>query len=201
MKKIYLVVLCALISAGTYAQGIGFGVKAGANVANVKISDGQYSLDTKPKIGFHGGVFVTIMITDALGVQPELLLSTQGAKYDVDYFDGKLILNYVAIPLLVRYNINDMFSIHAGPQFGILVKADEEYDGDTYSVKDDFKSMDIAGAIGLEVNLPANLGVGARYLFGLSSALTSDNSFGDAKLKNGVIQVYVIYRIKRIDNN
>jgi hypothetical protein len=92
MKKIYLVVLCALISAGTHAQGIGFGAKVGVNVANAKISEGSYSLDTKPKIGFHGGVFVTILFTDNLGVQPELLLSTQGAKYNEDYFEGKLIL-------------------------------------------------------------------------------------------------------------
>jgi hypothetical protein len=197
MKTIYVIALCASISAGAYAQGIGFGVKLGANVANTKISDGDYKLDTTPKIGVHGGVYVTFLFTDNFGLQPELLLSTQGATYDEDYFEGKLMLNYVTIPVLARFNINDMFSIHAGPQFGFLLSADEEYDGDTYSVKDDFNSVDISGALGLEVNLPANFGVGARYVFGISSALTDDNSFGDAKLKNGVFQIYVLFRIIR----
>jgi len=57
-----------------------------------------------------------------------LLLSPQGAKYS-DFYGGKLILSYITIPVLVRYNINDMFSVHAGPQFGFLLKADENFDG------------------------------------------------------------------------
>jgi hypothetical protein len=98
------------------------------------------------------------------------------------------------IPVLLRYNINEMLSLHVGPQFGILVKAEEEFDGDTEDIKDDFKSSDISGAFGVEVDLPIKLGVGVRYVLGLSNVVADDGSFGDAELKNGVIQVYAKFR-------
>jgi hypothetical protein len=148
------------------------------------------------KFGFHGGVFVTFMFTDKLGLQPELLYSTQGSEYDESTFDGTLKMDYLNIPVLLRYNINEMISIHVGPQFGILVKAEEEIDGDAEDIKDDFKGSDISGAFGVEIDLPAKLGFGARYVIGLSNVLADDGSFGDAELKNGVIQVYLKFRIK-----
>lgn len=195
MKKILVsLVLVILCSATLWAQGIGFGIKAGANISNTNISSDDYSLDTKSKFGFHGGVFFTFMFSEKLGIQPELLYSTQGSEYDESSFDGKLTIDYVNIPVLLRYNINETFSVHAGPQFGILLKAEEEFDGDTGDVKDDFKSSDISGAFGIEVDLPMKLGFGARYVLGLSNVLADDGSFGDAELKNGVIQVYAKFR-------
>jgi hypothetical protein len=197
MKKIFIAVGFVLVCAiNLMAQGLGFGIKAGANISNTNISSDQYSLDTKSKFGFHGGVFVTFMFSDKLGVQPELLYSTQGSEYDESTFDGALSMDYINIPVLLRYNINEMFSVHVGPQFGILVKAEEEINGNTEDIKDDFKSSDVSAAFGVEVDLPAKLGFGARYVIGLSNVLADAGSFGDAELKNGVIQVYVKFRIK-----
>ena len=196
MKTLLTSLMLALIcSTGLLAQGIDFGVKAGANIANQKIS-GDYDIDTKAIVSFHGGVFVVWMFTEQLGLQPELLLSMQGSKEKDDTYDYKIITNYVNIPVLVRYNINDMFSVHAGPQFGILVSAKEEFDGDKDDIKDDFKTMDVGLAIGAEANLPvANLGVGLRYIIGLTNVLTDDGSFDDTELKNGVFQIYVTFKI------
>jgi hypothetical protein len=120
----------------------------------------------------------------------------QGSEYDIPSVEGNLTLSYLNVPILLRYNINDMLSIHAGPQFGVLMSAEEEFDGDTSDVKDDFKGSDISGAFGIEVDLPMKIGFGARYVLGLSNALTDDGSFGDAKLKNSTIQVYVKFRLK-----
>jgi len=196
MKKVSAtLLLISICSAGLYAQGLGFGIKAGANFANQNIS-GSGSFDTKMKVLFHGGVFVTVMFSEKLGVQPELLFSMQGCKYDITGYDGGLTTNYLILPILVRYNINDMFSVHAGPQFGFLLSAEEEFDGDKEDIKDDFKGSDIGLAFGLEADLIAKLGVGARYILGLSNTLDSNGSFGDAELKNGVIQIYVKFRIK-----
>jgi Outer membrane protein beta-barrel domain len=198
MKTLFATLMVfSICSSGLHAQGLDFGVKAGVNIANQKLSSDNYELDTKAKVLFHGGVFVTWMFTEKLGLQPEVLLSMQGSKYDYDGYDAGLITNYIIVPVLVRYNINDMFSVHAGPQFGFLLSAEEEDDGDKEDVKDDFKGTDIGAAFGLEVDLPANFGVGARYILGLSNVLADDASFGDAELKNGVIQIYVKFRIVR----
>jgi len=192
MKTLLLSLMQALVcSACLYAQGIDFGVKAGANIANQKLT-GDFKLDTKAIVSFHGGVFVVWMFAEQLGLQPELLLSMQGSKDKDDMYDYKITTNYVNIPVLVRYNINDMFSVHAGPQFGILISAKEEFDGDKDDIKDDFKTMDVGLAIGAEANLPVpNLGVGLRYIIGLTNVLSDDGSFDDTELKNGVCQLYV----------
>jgi len=187
----------SICSTGLVAQEIDFGVKAGANIANQKIT-GDFELDTKAIVSFHGGVFVVWMFTEQIGLQPELLLSMQGSKDKDDLYDYKIITNYVNIPVLVRYNINDMFSVHAGPQFGILVSAKEEFDGDKEDIKEDFKTMDVGLALGAEANLPVpNLGVGLRYIIGLTNVLKEGESFDDTELKNGVFQIYVTYKIIR----
>jgi hypothetical protein len=196
MKKIVVTVFLLGAGAVAFAQGLGFGLKGGVNIANTDISSDQFTLDTKSKIGFHGGVFVNLMLSDKFGLQPELLYSLQGSEYDIPSVEGNLTLSYLNVPILLRYNINDMLSIHAGPQFGVLMSAEEEFDGDTSDVKDDFKGSDISGAFGIEVDLPMKIGFGARYVLGLSNALTDDGSFGDAKLKNSTIQVYVKFRLK-----
>lgn len=197
MKKLLATVFfLGVCTTALFAQGFGFGIKGGVNIANTDISSDQFTLDTKSKMSFHGGVFVNLMFTDKLGIQPELLYSLQGSEYDIPSVEGKLSLAYVNVPVLLRYNINDLLSLHIGPQFGFLMNAEEEFDGDTADVKDDFKSSDISGAFGVEVDLPMKIGFGARYVLGLSNALTDDGSFGDAELKNSTIQVYVKFRLK-----
>ena len=194
MKNLLTSLLFASICSTAISQGIDFGIKAGANIANQKLT-GDYNFDTKAIVSFHGGVFVVWMFNEHLGIQPELLLSMQGSKEKDDTYDYKIITNYVNIPLLVRYNINDMFSVHAGPQFGILISAKEEYDGDKQDIKDDFKTTDIGLALGAEADLPINLGVGLRYIIGLTNVIKEGESFDDTELKNGVFQVYVTFKI------
>jgi hypothetical protein len=80
MKTLFASVLLASIcSTGLLAQGIDFGVKAGVNIANQKLT-GDFDLDTKAIVSFHGGVFVVWMFTEQLGLQPELLLSMREAR-------------------------------------------------------------------------------------------------------------------------
>jgi hypothetical protein len=195
MKTLFASLLLASIcSTGLHAQGIDFGLKAGVNVANQKLT-GDFDLDTKAKIGFHGGFFVTWMFTEQLGLQPELLFSMLGSKSDEDFFDYAIATNYASIPVLVRFDITEMFSVHAGPQFNFLLSAEEDFGGDALDIKDDFKGTDIGIAVGAEADLPANLGVGLRYVIGISNVLDENGSFDDTELKNGVFQIYVKYRI------
>jgi hypothetical protein len=90
-----------------------------------------------------------------------------------------------------------MFSVHAGPQFGILVSAKEEFDGDKPDIKEDFKTTDIGLALGAEADLPVNVGVGIRYIIGLTNVIKEGESFDDTELKNGVFQIYVTFKIIR----
>jgi hypothetical protein len=59
------------------AQSIRFGAKAGVNFASV---GGEDVPNLEGKTGFHIGGLVEILFTEKLGIQPEILYSTQGAK-------------------------------------------------------------------------------------------------------------------------
>lgn len=193
MKKLTFTSAIVLIAMYSIAQGISGGIKAGLNLANQKISGDGISFDTKSKAGLHAGAYVTIMFSEKLGLQPEALFSMQGTKFDIDGFDVQTNFNYLNVPILVRYNITDMISLHAGPQFGFLLSAEAESDGDKEDIKDEFKGTDIGGAFGLGVDLPMGLGFGARYIIGLSEL--ADDTDNSGEWKNSALQLYACYKL------
>ena len=55
MKTLFAsLILASFCSAGLHAQRIDFDIKAGANIANQKLT-GDFNLDTKAIVSFHGG--------------------------------------------------------------------------------------------------------------------------------------------------
>ena len=195
MKKLLLTGIVMVFAFCSFAQGISGGVKAGMNLANQNYSGDGVSLDTKVKPGLHAGVFFLILFNEKFGIQPEVLFSMQGAKWDFGGDDAKFKFNYINVPVLFRYNITELISVHAGPQIGILASAKiEDEDGDEEDIKDDFKGTDFGGAFGAEVDLPNGLGFGARYVVGLSNIVEDQPDF-DEEGKNNTIQLYVKYRI------
>jgi hypothetical protein len=101
--------------------------------------------------------------------------------------------SYVTIPVMVKLYLLAGLNIQAGPQFGLLTKA--EYDG--VDIKDELKGSDISANIGLGWDLPFGLTVDARYNLGLSDI--SDNP-GFGELKSRVIQISVGYKIFKFGN-
>jgi len=185
MKKIILVAVIAISSfVGANAQ-TAFGAKAGLNVANLSGDvDGNKSL-----IGFNVGVFAEITLADSFYLQPELLYSTQGAKYDDSEFDisADLNLNYIIIPMMFKYDVANRFYLEAGPQIGFLVMA-EVLDQD---VKDDMESVDFGVNFGLSYGFTEKLFAQARYNIGMSD-IVKDNE-GD-KISNAVLSFSLGYK-------
>ena len=63
MKKIFLsiaVISAITISSKIHAQGVGVGIKAGANFANQSITD----ISTDSKTGFHGGAYLILAFSE-----------------------------------------------------------------------------------------------------------------------------------------
>src|SRR6186713_85007 len=138
MKKIALVLVAGLSLASAKAQ-IQFGVKAGANFANVTKVDGSKTL-----VSINGGVLANIPLAGALSLQPEVVYSGQGAKGD----GGKTTLNYINVPVLVKYSLPVGVFFQTGPQIGFLTSAKDKADGgESVNVKDAFKSTDFSWAL------------------------------------------------------
>jgi len=192
MKK-FTTVLCIMFfaSVGAFAQGVSGGIKAGLNLANQTYSSNGYTTSPSFLPALHGGVYLTAMFTNHLGLQPELLYSGQGAKSSND----KIKMAYINVPVLVRYNVNSLLSFHAGPQIGFLASAKEKISSTSTDVKSDYKSTDISIAAGVGIDLPMKLNFSFRFVKGLSDISNiADNTY-NVKAKNYALQFSVGYKL------
>ena len=164
MKKKSLLFAAVLCSMGVWAQKPVFGLKAGLNVADVKVQNVDNAFDTK--LGFHVGGLAHLHISDKIAFQPEVQFSTQGAELNNN---DDLQLNYINVPLMFQYMFNNGFRIEAGPQLGFLVNAEQESGSVTSDVKNDYKGVDVGLGLGLNYLTYSGFGVGARYNLGLSN--------------------------------
>ena len=96
MKKIILSALAVFVFGFTNAQEVKFGLKGGLNVANIT---GDIE-DNSSKVGFHVGGFAEIKVSEKFSVQPELLFSTQGTKFDFEGTNVNFNLSYLNIPIM-----------------------------------------------------------------------------------------------------
>jgi hypothetical protein len=133
------------------------------------------------------------MVSETFGIQPELLYNSVGSKFDIAGADYVYQLDYVTLPIMLRYNPVPIFNIHLGPQFGFLMSAKAKYDGDSEDIKDGYKGLDLGAGIGLGVDLPMGLGLSARYVIGLSNI--AEEADAEESLKNNTVQLAVSYKL------
>jgi hypothetical protein len=96
-------------------------------------SDAGPEQDYEVTWGFAGGISASYNFNDYLGVGLDVLYSNQGQKYKgtqsgtgISYtYTAKATLNYLKLPLLLRFNSNPnsvvQFSAFLGPQFSFLL--------------------------------------------------------------------------------
>ncbi len=189
MKKLALVILAGISFATANAQ-FQFGAKGGFNFSTWSGSD---SHDAKTLVNFNVGVFARLPLVDRLSLQPELVYSVQGFRYDGNP-DGSQHFNYLNIPILLRYSAGSGFGIYTGPQIGFLLSAHEKFSGNSYNEKDRFNSTDFAWAVGLSYKIPASrLGIDARYNFGIANIEDRYKTGRTGSARNDVFQLGVTY--------
>jgi Outer membrane protein beta-barrel domain len=191
MKKGILFIFL-LAGTASFAQKFELGVKAGANISNFYGSDNASQLKANSYVGFHGGAFVSLFLGKVFAIQPEVLLSTQGAKVDdISGNEKDYKLTYINIPVMLKFRSMGGFYVEAGPQIGFNVNSKVSGTGEDFA-----KSTDLSIAGGLGYHSPIGLGIGARYTAGLSKLGDFDVANpGDPNWKNGVIQVSVFYTL------
>jgi len=214
MKKLLLsaaVALLAVAAAPTaHAQGIRFGVKAGANLSNLAgdvVNQDQF----KNRFGFQGGVMVNFGLGDILSIQPEVLYSQKGFKYADQQFTvlnntyrntGSVRYDYLDVPILVRVRAAGIF-FEVGPQYSYLLNVSTDrtqtINGNVVSTAgsgtsnlDNVKRNELGYVGGLGYQASNGVMLGVRY----SGAFTdfakdgySNNDFRNAR--NSTFQAYV----------
>ena len=197
MKKIILSAVAVMAFGFANAQDAKFGVKGGVNFATLS---GDVENESSI-VGFNVGGFAEIKISDKFSVQPELLYSTQGAKFEYSEFGNTyketLKLAYLNLPVMAKYYVAPKFSLEAGPQIGFLLSAKDEYSGEGMSgsanVKDNFNSIDFGLNFGAGFDFTDNFSAGIRYNLGLSN-IADTEAGDDTKVTSNVLSLSVGYK-------
>lgn len=183
MKKTLLSLSLVLITIVAFGQAkIDIGVKAGANFANTDIS-GSESITA-----LHGGAYALVKLAN-IGIQPEVLFSKQGSSFSGG---SEVNLNYVNVPVMLKLYLPGGLNVQAGPQFGVLLNAEDE---DGTDLKDNLKSSDLSAAFGAGWDAPFGLQVSARYVLGLSDINDFD---GGESIKNKTFQLAIGYSLFKL---
>jgi hypothetical protein len=201
MKRFLLSAL--LVGAASAAQAQYFGLKGGLNAA---VLDGeQLQQNTKYNTSYHVGAFYNYNLVGPLSLRPELQYSVQGSEFKSDTEDYTTKLYYLAVPVLLDLKLGPVH-LQAGPQFGVLVQAEQkgtkftgisngtpQYGSVQGQVLDQFKRQDFSLCAGAEVDLGKTFAVGGRFNAGLNDIADFDDirSANDPRLKNRVIQGYL----------
>tara|TARA_R110002124_G_scaffold254044_3_gene419534 strand:- start:33337 stop:33930 length:594 start_codon:yes stop_codon:yes gene_type:complete len=195
MKKLFLfTALCLFLTVSSFAQGVvRFGAKAGLNIASIggdAYVTGFSGFDSRTS--FHLGGLVEIPITEKISIQPEVLYSSQGSKFNFGFGSNPDVkLDYINVPILGKYHIIEGLSGELGPVIGVLVNAKATGDGEDEDIKEFYKSTDIGVAIGASYRLPMGVFFSLRYNKGVTDI--NDDPDISAKNQNNVFQVSAGY--------
>ncbi len=199
MKKLFLGAAIAMSSL-TLAQQ--FGIKAGMNVSSLSSEEGLEN--QKSKIGFNAGLFMNAPIAANFSIQPELIYTQYGDKYNANVLGNNYSftrnLDYIALPIMFQYNATPSFYLEAGPEFGLLVSAKNKLTNqDTNNVidesrnyKDDLNSFNFGLGLGAGYYFTPNIGLTARYVAGFTD-IAKDRPTGSS-VKNNAFQVGLAYK-------
>lgn len=186
MRRLFLIVLFGILGVGvTSAQELDFGLKAGLNYSDFMNVKGT---DMSSRTGYQIGAFAGIKL-GKIGIQPELLYSQQGAKFD----HNKINLNYVNVPILLKYYLVSGLNIQVGPQFGFVV--DDNINKVFKGIGEDVKAekFDLSGLVGVGIDLPFGIRVDGRYNFGLSKTIKANGGVEMIEPKNSLFSIAVGY--------
>lgn len=145
-----IVIMSLLMVIPASAQIFGIGAKGGLNFANLRgditivEEDFEFSLDLKNKTGFVAGVSFSSGLLPFITLQPEILYSEKGARFeetetipldDLGFpgqtasatVDGTIDLKYIEIPILIRARLPvpglSPF-VYAGPSLAYNLSSD-----------------------------------------------------------------------------
>jgi len=199
MKKIYLTLIALFYISISFSQekNIEFGVKLGANYTTSSISKSDYiKFDSKSGLNFGG--FVNYTVSNKIIIRPELLYSTQNLAVKTELFNTSELTTefkhftlketYINLPILIKYEFIEKFSLLIGPQVGYIINNDARtiLEGRIRLFEKAKDRLNFSSNIGLSFKINEKIETEFRYNLGL----TELNGF-----KNSVLQLNFGYKI------
>lgn len=218
MRKILLL----LIFTGIYelqAQNIEYGLKGGVNMSSF-VENFDTPVDNKYKLGFQLGGYAKFSLLEKLYLQPELLYSLQGTRFDLDISQvtlpqsdsdslfpegsskGNQQESNIILPVMLQYYFTEKFNIEFGPQLDFLfhTKSDElrTTNSGIVSEKRNYNESDFNFGlnVGVGYSFTEKVGVGFRYNYGFNrlEGASFDNK-SSSKSRNSIFSFNFEYRL------
>ena len=173
-----------------------FSFRAGLNSAQLDF--GGFKVD--PVIGLNiGASYELLNLSDKIILRPEIMFSQQGfSVLNEEYgesgyidVDKKINLNYLTLPLNLDFQIDNKFSIVAGPYIGLLLNKGQFKEIDLQD--DNVKSADFGFNAGINYAITNKIKLDVRYLAG-SNILKTTGDFLDLEANNKVWQFGIIIK-------
>lgn len=198
MKKFAIFILAASLIHSDIVAQVGYGFRAGVNMANWKgdaasslkdiVSVTNGAVVTTGRTGFHAGAYLSVPAGDIISIEPAVMFSQKGFTINGDLevkalnFLGagarvQVQSSYIDIPVLIRARITEGLSVYGGPQVSYLVKNNLHTDVNALGfslvrkdldITNQFNRLDMGLSAGLGYKLPNGLNLNAGYDFGLS---------------------------------
>lgn len=187
MHKFFRISTLAVLALGAtaltaQAQGAKqFGILAGVGFANMSTSGDFDGLEMGTRTGFVGGLYFSLPVAARMAIEPEVLYTMKGTKFED--IDPTVDLNndYIEIPILFKYNFNDAGGPYllAGPSVGFSISCNLTDGTDEADCEDVFGSTatTFGGVLGLGFQ-KNRFGLEGRYDFDFGDA------FEDVEAKN-----------------
>lgn len=162
------ILACPLVGHAQHTSRSGLGYMFGPQAATWHSEAVIY----RPVLGFEAGLYSPITAGNRWEIQPELLLSLQGASRDRPEGERSTMRNLsVIVPVSLKFFLTPAFNIQAGVQGGYLILANA---GGT-DIRDQVSKLDLGLNLGIGIGTRSGIDLTLRYYNGLSNTLAEDN--------------------------
>jgi hypothetical protein len=195
-----LLVMIILIFTFTQTQAqFKFGIRGGLNMSSMTFKTSGIALDPSMVAGFHIGAITEIGIAGNLKIQPGILYSSKGTKYESGGNEMKISPQVVEIPinLAYRFDLGGIgLSINAGPYLAFGIGGTVEDPDGSFDIsfgstdENDMKPLDYGLNLGASIYF-GKVFVTAQYGVGLANLWPATSL--DGTMKMGVIGLSVGY--------
>ncbi|MBQ6648616.1 MAG: PorT family protein [Muribaculaceae bacterium] len=200
MKKIVIALMCTILATGAAMaqEKFTFGPKIGVDYTHYWGENVEHG----GHLNYQAGVFMECRFTSKFSIAPEVVFAAQGGKYDfkrnIEGIDVELKetdhVNYINVPVMLKYYVAPALSIDFGPQLGFNVYSKNTIEGkveklkekETTDMKKYTKTVDFGLGLGLTYNITEEVFIQARYTMGLTKVFNVDD---DSKNGNGQIAI------------
>lgn len=162
MKKVLMIAVVVLGTSIVQAQDKKTGIVAGYTNMKITIKEsyqGGSNSEDEDVTGFFIGLTRDVDLNNKLSFQPGVVFTRVSENDESD--------NFFQIPLMLKYQAFDNFSLLAGPKMDYLLGLEEEE-------KEIINEFIFSLAVGLEVKIVNNLALIANYSFQINDALNDD---------------------------